>query len=311
MNSSNGHKKPLELVQCAMISVMIAAQIKKNEIVHSLRERCILPQRLVVKMLLMIEIGSNSPTPYRHIRRKTVVEDMLRTSLNIPNEIRNFQEKEFKKLDPECVQRLIMEFQDYLRLPTCYLIRNVPNIMLNHDGLIEFLLQRITNLVIINNMLILSVAYQRVKILKLCIKYGAYDFVSGFLMATLVDPKGEMIEILKDPVRTERSLVLQRAEQHLFSYYYNGIDMARHSSPYLRYLAGDWLENRFRYGTPLKDISESVEDIFTCMVEWSDDNIFKSLNYISVHSLSQLGLKYRDEIEECRLENNLPVSYTD
>ena len=285
-SASSSHDRPLQLQQYATLKVAALSQLCKKSWVKEVRES--LPTTVLIKVLFLIEIASFSTMRYiDEDKITTVIGDILSTAINCPIELHTFEVHILKADNQKRLANLILEFQPFLRLPICHLVRSAHKIMLNHSYLLRFIIKRLTNIYLLNNLMILSVAYNRKNITRFCVKYGADDFVSGLRIAILTDVSGETEQYFEHGVsRSERSFHLQEISPSSYRIYHQCMTVARNGDSYFKFLASEWLHDIVEQDDPFHDMSIYVEDLYDPMVSWPEDSLFKVINYMTLNQLA-------------------------
>ena len=284
---------PLSLEQLARLNVAVAGSSDKetwNAIVKKS-----LPTKLQEELLFLFEICSHSRFPFKRAHNlKQVVLNLLYTAINIPLELFRFEHIGHTSVrpNPRRVAELIEEYIHYLRVSMAFIVRRANKIMLNNAYILQYVIKKTTNLTLLNNLLILSTAYRRIEIVRYCIEEGADDFQTASRVALLVDPEQYISHILQNARPSRRCFRLRNLDQDMHHYYYTRMERTRAVVPYQRFLAEAWLKRLFRKSDPFCNISQSVGNLLVNLSDWPNDNVFRSLNHVGLHTLESLKFFY-------------------
>ena len=163
--------------------------------------------------------------------------------------------------------------------------------MLNHYEVLKLIIQVNNRVCLINNLLIISVLYNRLDIAKLCVKYGADDFDTAGRVASLSDPLGDIVDYIAE---AEMSAVCIERYYNTENYrdYHNRIQNSRNVDLYTKHLADWWLRKIFDQERPLFDRSASLGNLDRPVTSWSFVSFLKGLNYVHHFEIDYIRRRY-------------------
>ena len=282
---------PLPLATFARLSIAQGSQ--KNTALWEVFLKQYCPATLLDDLLFIIKIAyfNRKQLSYSELNLKQVATMLLRTCLREPQKMFFFEEEVFGFYDPFKTVNLIKELIPLIYLPIFGVLRGNCKIMLNHYEVLKIIIQLNNRVVVINNLLHLSVLYNRLDVAKLCVKYGADDFDTAGRIASLSDPIGVINDYIAE---AEMSDICRERYSRSMRYrqYHNAIANSRHCDPYTKYLSDAWLRKHFQEDYPLFDRTILIGNIDRPVTTWSFTSFLKSLNYVHHFEIDYIRIRH-------------------
>ena len=174
-------------------------------------------------------------------------------------------------------------------------ITNVQNIMELNEKLLIVIIRKTKNIIILNNLLILSAMYERENIMRACLAQGAFDFVTAQKAAAIHQNNDLTVILLNTTISPNfHNYKRTRADRHLIARYVRKFNNARRRDPFKKYLVEFMItENMLTFGGyEREELEDCVENLNIPMMDWSFENIFRLICYTDYETIAQLAAAY-------------------
>ena len=271
-NCSTPHETVQEPKSLLLISKTCILKASTKDIDLWLDLSKLLPTLLAREIIYMLKIVKTSYKSFQNLNESDMFFILLRQGL------RTFSEN----ANPHLLETVFTTFSFFTKFDQ--VVRGVKNILEIDNKFLKYLIPRLSNLIILNNILILASYYGNFEIAQLCLKEGADDILTAQKAANL-NSQHHMDQFLYLESQSNRFIHTKayRIYHRVIDNYNDCCTDAQRDNEML-------IKGYFTKYNPISYVPYQVGDLQIPMACWGGLNIFQLMCSLHVNRTKHLGL---------------------
>ena len=237
-------------------------------------------------LILMIHLGTFEKE-LESLDLQSVFYYIMKNGLEQFEGVRKFEYVNFPRQSSR-VHKILMDLETYIE--TDPILCGVHSLMRLDRSLLNYLIKRSRNIIILNNILIIASFHGDMEIIQLCIQEGADDFITGQKVAAL----GLHEDIIDFYETVERS---SKCEQQVDGYkvYYMAMHHTKLNNPFSRFIAF------FRLKALWEDRETSLlsgnNNLSLPITLWSERSVLNQIPFLDCETILRVSRACRPAIQ--------------